>query len=221
MGQDDTFARNAEHLGIDLTQVDLAVLSHGHYDHGGGLKTFLRINQTAPVYLHPDAFGRYYNGIEKYIGLDPALQAEKRLIFTGTSLKIDPDLELLDCNRLGWIHNPWGLNRKEADVFLPDDFRHEQYLLATEGEKRILISGCSHKGILNIARHFAPDVLIGGFHLSKQEDTAELEKVAEQLLALKTLFYTGHCTGENQYQFMKKQMGERLQRICTGAEIRI
>ena len=71
MGQDDTFAVNAEQLGIDLSKVNLAVLSHGHYDHGGGLAAFLRMNKTAPVYIHTDAFGHYYNGIEKYIGLDP------------------------------------------------------------------------------------------------------------------------------------------------------
>lgn len=221
MGQDDTFARNAEYLGIDLTQIDLAVLSHGHYDHGGGLETFLRMNQKAPVYLHPEAFGRYYNGKEKYIGLDYTLQAEKRLIFTGGSMRINSALELLDCNGFGWENDSWGLNRKVADTFLPDVFRHEQYLLITEGEKQILISGCSHKGIVNISRYFAPDVLVGGFHLSKQESTTELKNIADQLLALKTLFYTGHCTGEKQYQFMKKQMGERLQKICTGTEIRI
>ena len=49
MGQTDLFARNAETLGIDLTTVDFAVLSHGHYDHGGGLKAFLALNDHAPV----------------------------------------------------------------------------------------------------------------------------------------------------------------------------
>lgn len=216
MGQDDTFARNAEVLGIDLSEVDFAVLSHGHYDHGGGLAEFLRLNQTAPVYIHEDAFGPYYNGTEKYIGLDLSLQDHPRLIFTKEVTELPYGMRLSDCNTLGWECNSWGLNRKNGDTFTPDDFLHEQYLEIKEGEKRCLISGCSHKGILNIAEYFRPDVLIGGFHLSKQENENELHAIAQSLLSCNTLYYTGHCTGSRQYALMKEIMGERLQSLSTG-----
>ena len=73
-GQTGAFGDNAEKLGIDLSRVDLAVLSHGHYDHGGGLKRFLELNAAAPVYINQSAFSQCYNGPEKYIGLAPSLR---------------------------------------------------------------------------------------------------------------------------------------------------
>ena len=70
MGQTELFCENAKKLGVDLGKVDFAVLSHGHYDHGGGLAKFMEINKKAPIYIHEKAFGEHYNGTEKYIGLD-------------------------------------------------------------------------------------------------------------------------------------------------------
>lgn len=216
MGQSDAFIQNAQILGVDLSKVDIAVLSHGHYDHGGGLEAFLQINQKAPVYIHETAFGAYYNGTEKYIGLNLSLLGNPRLISTKGSLQLTPNLYLRDCNDLGWQFDSWGLTKREGEVFSPDDFGHEQYLEIREGQKRILVSGCSHKGILNIADHFQPDVLIGGFHLNKQEDQLELQKIAEQLLAGNTCYFTGHCTGQNQFATMKAVMKKRLESLSTG-----
>ena len=163
------FAENADKLGIDLADVDIAVLSHGHYDHGGGLKKFLEINKKAPVYLSRHAFGEYYNGTTKYIGLDKTLKGSNRIIFTDDTYSIDENLTLFSCNQNSKTYNlgSFGLMMKQGDNFLPDDFLHEQYLLIKENNKNILISGCSHKGILNITEWFTPDDLVGGFHFSK------------------------------------------------------
>ena len=216
MGQSDAFIHNAQALEIDLSKVDIAVLSHGHYDHGGGLEAFLQVNQKAPVYIHETAFGLYYNGTEKYIGLNPSLLGNPRLVPTKGSLQVTSNLILRDCNELEWQFDGWGLNKREGEVFRPDDFTHEQYLEVREGEKRILISGCSHKGILNIAEHFQPDILIGGFHLNKQEDILALQKTARRLLTGSTRYFTGHCTGDKQFGILKGVMADRLERISTG-----
>lgn len=221
MGQDAAFARNAEILGVDLAKVDFAVVSHGHYDHGGGLNEFLRCNQTAQVYLHANAFGSYYNGTRKYIGLDHALGNHPRLQFVKGRLKLSDEIYLWDCNDLAWKSDSWGLTCKTGEEFSPDPFLHEQYLQITEGEKRYLISGCSHKGILNIASHFQPDVLVGGFHLSKQEDEQALTHIGETLLRSNATYYTGHCTGSKQYAYLKRQMGDRLHNLSTGMTIEV
>ncbi len=208
MGQTDLFYENAITLGVDLTKVDIAILSHGHYDHGGGLEKFLEINSHAPVYIHKDAFLPHYNGTEKYIGLDVSLKSNPRIIFTDDEYHINETLKLFCCNSMERKHEilASGLNEKIADTFVPDDFRHEQYLLIEENGKRVLISGCSHKGILDITHWFAPDVVIGGFHYSKLALDSYLESAAKELASFPAEFYTCHCTGEKQFEFMKQFM---------------
>ena len=218
-GQTAAFADNAGKLGVDLTEVDLCILSHGHYDHGGGLQRFLAVNDHAPVYLSQHAFGAHYNGTAKYIGLPDALQSSRRLVFTGDEASPAPGMTLHSCNGCAFPILPYGLTVQRGGVFHPEDFRHEQYLLIEEGDRRILVSGCSHKGVANLARHFQPDVLIGGFHLMKLDpahDAAALERTANALLSLPTTYYTGHCTGTEPYAALKARMGRRLHALSTG-----
>lgn len=220
-GQTELFAENARRLGIDLRRADIAVLSHGHYDHGGGLATFLRLNDRAPVYLHRCAFEEHYNG-EKYIGLDPALADEPRLILTEGVTQIADGLTLYDCNdRKKRVDlGSFGLHMRQNGALVPDDFRHEHYLLIEEDGKRVLISGCSHKGILNIADWFCPDVLVGGFHFSKLPTDETLAGYARQLDAYPTVYYTCHCTGVEQYEWMKREM-QHLHYLSAGDAITV
>ena len=226
-GQSDAFARNAEALGIDLATVDFAVLSHGHYDHGGGLSRFLELNQTAPVYLRRDAFGAHFNGTEKYIGLDSALEQSGRLVYTDDFLDLGDGITLCSRNASERSHgfNSFGLNIRHKNELVPDPFLHEQYLLVEENGKRICFSGCSHKGILNIISWFQPEVLIGGFHFMKldpaREDAAVLDQAARVLLNSPARFFTGHCTGAAQFDFLQGRMGSRLEAISTGSVIEL
>lgn len=227
MGKSDLFAKNASEMNVNLADVDFAILSHGHYDHGGGMETFLEINKTAPIYINTYAFESHYNGTAKFIGLDEKLANSNRLVFVDESLEIAEGFELFSCNdkKRAYETNPFGLTIFENDNFVPEDFRHEQYFLIKENGKRVLFSGCSHKGILNIMQWFTPDVLIGGFHFKDLNPTTtdkeQLVSAAKILNSYDTKYFTCHCTGVEQYNFLKDIMKDKLEYISTGKIIEI
>ncbi len=218
-GQTAVFADNAEKLGVDLRKVDFGVLSHGHYDHSGGLEKFLEINETAPVYVSAYAFEPHYESDGRYVGVDQSLQTNDRIRYVAekTALAEGITLYRLDTAPMDTA----GLLVEEQGERIPDDFRHEQYLLLEEKGKKILISGCSHKGILNIVDAFRPDILIGGFHFMKITEEETLAVAAKKLLEYGTVYYTGHCTGQKQYDYLKTMMGDRLHYIATGTVLGI
>lgn len=226
-GRSDAFAGNAQLLGIDLSQVDLAVLSHGHYDHGGGIAKFCELNDHAPIYADPGIFGEYYHGQEKYIGLDQTLREREksRFVFCPDEREIAPGVTILKGKRPLHPIVSWGLTCRRGDHFEPDRFDHEQYLLIEEEGKRILLSGCSHRGILNIASWYRPDVLIGGFHLMAvpmDEQGRELvHRTADELLSLPCRYYTCHCTGQEQYALLEQDMGRRISYLRTGMVVNL
>lgn len=191
MGQTALYAANARALGVDLAGVDLAVLSHGHYDHGGGLAHFLAANPGAPVYLSRYAFEPHYHGSTKNIGLEPALAQNLRLRFIGETTPLGDGLTLYACNARPRRHDlgSFGLTTVRDGAFVAEDFRHEQYLLIEQAGKRVLISGCFHKGILDLVEWFRPDVLVGGFHFSKLPLDETLAGYARALDRSGTVFY--------------------------------
>lgn len=221
-GQSAAFADNAEKMGVDLSKVDLCVLSHGHYDHSGGLARFLELNDHAPVYVHERAFCAHHNASGKYIGVDPQLEKNARIVRVGDRHVIDEELSLCTCNdRISGVPaSARGMTVCENGTHVQDDFLHEQYLTISENGKRVVISGCSHKGILNIVRWLEPDALVGGFHFMKLdpegEDATLLESAASELLSYPCTYYTGHCTGDAAFAFLKARMGDRLHAIPCG-----
>lgn len=226
-GASPAFANNAERLRIDLNTVDAAVLSHGHYDHGGGINRFLQLNQHAPVWISPYAFLPHFNASGKDIGLAPELAGHERLRTAHND--ITELYEGITLHSAATLPNTYPAEGAGMETIIngqrqPDDFRHEQYLLIQENGKRVLISGCSHRGILNIATHFRADVLVGGFHLMKASPVADaprLQAVAELLLELPTCYHTGHCTGDAAFRLLKQRMGERLQAFSSGMTIEL
>lgn len=260
-GQSDLFIKNAEKLGVDLTKVDTVVLSHGHYDHGGGILPFAEINPDAKIYVQASAFGEYYSldskGQPHYIGLAEGIRELPQIVVVGSKpdsaekedaqsevdtegsfedgiYRIDDELSLF--TGIGNEHPIPSANqrlmKKTEEDMVQDDFVHEQCLVINEGTKSVLLSGCAHHGILNILDRYRelyggdPDVVISGFHMMKRHgysdaDITMIIDTALELRKLRTVFYTGHCTGVEPYNAMKKLMGDKLHYVHSGDEIRI
>ncbi len=249
-GASGLFARNADALGIDLASAEFAVLSHGHNDHGGGLETFFERNAHAPVYASRWAFEPHFNASDRDIGLDPALLDTGRFRLVDGTLQISPGLTLYPAStsvpissvapatcrpvpdpepappvapatcRPTPAFDSGGLKTIREGRLIPEDFRHEQYLLVEENGKRVLFSGCSHRGVVNLTRRFRPDVLIGGFHFFRLPLDEALAAQAAALDAFPTAYYTCHCTGEIQYMFLKERM-KNLHYLRTGDKIEL
>lgn len=217
-GMTGSFIKNAYKMGINLLDIDTLILSHGHYDHGGGILDFFKINTRATVFMHREVFKKYYNG-SKYIGLDEnIILYSNRINFINNDVLLDNDIaiKVVSNKYLKYNIDSSGLMVFENDEFKDDLFNHEIYLEIIENGRKYLISGCSHRGILNLCEIFKPDIFIGGFHLKKIDDIEIIKKIGSKLLEYNIDYYTCHCTGDKQFEVLKSILKKRICKISTG-----
>ena len=242
LGPSDAALHNAKELGIDLSKVDTVVLSHGHYDHSGGIMPFANINSDARIYMQETADADYYadDGERaegeryRYIGIDKAIAGLSQAVKIQGDHRIDDELELFTIRKRS--HDlPFTNKRlliKENGELRRDDFVHEQYLVISEGDKKILISGCAHNGILSILDAFKekygaePDMVISGFHLMKKtgytdDELRQIISIGTELMRYSTKFVTCHCTGETAFEIMKNVLGDQLQYVHSGENVEV
>lgn len=236
-GRGSLFLKNAEKMNVDIADVDIAVISHGHLDHGGGLRTFIEHNEKAAIYIHERGFEKHYakraTGNIEDIGINIGLRSNGRIVFTGDYLKIDDELELFsDVRGKKFFSLANQSMMEENGRLVMDSFSHEQNLIVTENGKTVLFAGCAHKGIVNILDRFnemkqKPTFMaVGGFHLynlntKKSEDPEIVKQIGKILRDSGTLFYTCHCTGFEAFNGLKKEMGDKILYLSTGQTIKI
>lgn len=238
-GPDDSFLQNANKLGINISDVDFLIISHGHVDHGGGIEAFIKSNHKAKIIMSKHAFNSHYTKLFKiikfYVGLNPKLKKSKRINYIEGIENLNNGLLLFDgvnADKLFPKSNS-KLLKKTDGGFIEDDFKHEINLIISEGERRILICGCAHKGVVNIiekaegiiARDI--DVVIGGMHLynpiTKRYESNEFIKELSSSLSKNKVedYFTCHCTGEKAYKLLKKELKGKLNYLKTGSIIEI
>ncbi|WP_027624268.1 MBL fold metallo-hydrolase [Clostridium lundense] len=242
-GSSGKFVKNAERLGINLSKVDMAILSHGHYDHVGGLLDFFNVNDKAKIYLKTDACKDYYAGklgLYKYIGIDKTVLDKymDRLVLVDKLQEIHKNMFIIT-DLIKEYPMPEGnksLYKKEGNKYVKDDFNHELMLVIREVDGIVTFTGCSHNGIMNMiktAKYTFKDehikAIVGGFHLmtvpSRGLFCMKQEKVdvISNFIASENIgkVYTGHCTGKEGYDRLKKILGHKVEYITVGSEINI
>jgi 7,8-dihydropterin-6-yl-methyl-4-(beta-D-ribofuranosyl)aminobenzene 5'-phosphate synthase len=242
MGASDAFARNAARLSIDMAAIDVAILSHHHYDHGGGLRRFLELNDHAEIYLGAAPDGdptvKLLGFVRKYVGLDQALLAQHahRFRVVRERTEVLPGIFVLP--HIGGEHaRPAGnkhLYLKRRDGLVPDDFRHEIVVAIRERDTLVVLTACSHNGLLNMVEAASAEfpgvpikAVVGGFHLAKlppfrgmSETERAVTDMGQAVLAagIETT-WTGHCTGTAAFDVLHRAMGDRVREIHTGSRI--
>jgi 7,8-dihydropterin-6-yl-methyl-4-(beta-D-ribofuranosyl)aminobenzene 5'-phosphate synthase len=237
-GQGKVIIPNLEALGIDLIRVNAVSLSHGHYDHAGGLPAVLKKTGKIPVYLGEAAFAPKYallpNGADKWIGMpgsreelekegadfqivEGPRELSPRIILTGSIPRV-ADFESVE---------PILVVEKEGEK-VPDLIPEDQAVIL-KGEKGItVLTGCAHAGMVNTL-WFAQKItgadkihgLIGGTHLLFASD----ERIEKTVAALRELgvemLAPSHCTGFRATAELHRRVGELMMPGSAGMIFRL
>lgn len=242
-GQSDLFMGNAHKLGIDLSKVEKAVLSHAHYDHAGGFAAFAKENPKAQIYMQKAAqeqcFSKKPDGC-KDIGIQECVREtlKGRICYVEGDAMMDKGVYLIAHRTEGLSERGRQMHmyREKEGIRCDDDFSHEQSLVFETEAGLIVFNSCSHSGV-DVVLEEVQSVfgqrrviaMFGGFHLmgetgpdSMRETEEQVRRLGEKLSGMNVdKLYTGHCTGTKAFPILKEVLGDKLDLLMTGKAVKI
>ncbi len=231
-GQTDAFMHNAIQLGIDLNLVDMVVLSHGHFDHTGGLTHFVKHIKPISVVCHPaltnKKFRVYPNG-----KVDIGVPWEKKdvtssganFIFKSHAHELFPDVwisgEIPRLTEYEFIDETY--QQRVLESFIHDEIHDDMSLILNSEKGLIVLLGCGHSGAVNSVKHamrithnntiFA---IFGGMHLLGNP-LKKIERVVADLKKIDPAFIVPlHCTGFTAMHTMFQHFKGRVKLMNVG-----
>ena len=228
---------NADALGIDLAEVDKLVLSHGHYDHTGGLRGVLPKTGKVDIIAHPDVWAAKYASLaeqERYIGIPFSRQELEGL---GAAFILSPEPVWISEDIVTTGEIPMITEYEEIDhnlyvkvdgELVPDPLLDDRALIIKTDLGLVVILGCSHRGIINTLHHArevtgveAFHTVVGGTHLI----SASEERVLLTAAALKEFGVehvgVSHCTGLTSAALLAQELGDVFFYNNTGTRITV
>ncbi len=232
-GQDGAFMRNAEALGIDLSSLDAVVLSHGHYDHGGGLGAlYAALPARPPLYAGKgfdlprraaDPSGPLDIGLAGFVSLGIEARIVSKMLQLAPGLYLLPRAAIVD----GLQPNP-RFRVVEGGAERLDEFEDELALVSDEAEGLVVVTGCAHRGIANIARAALAALpgrplaaLVGGFHLVGMPAAARAQAARELAALAPGRIYCSHCSAPEGYAALLAEFGDRASWLSGGMRIQL
>ena len=211
-GQTDLALINAEKLRLPLDRLDAVVLSHGHYDHTGGVPAILETAPNVRVYLHPAAFEKKFsqvsNGQSRPIGMsDCVAQAIRQR--AGGFIETPGRTEIMagifvtgEIPRATTYEDNGGAFFLDAAGARPDPLTDDQALVIDLGRSVVLLLGCAHSGVINTLDHVRHltggkpvSAVIGGLHLGSASEERIQQTIARLRAANLDCLAPVHCTG--------------------------
>lgn len=232
-GQGGCLAPNAEKLGIELSRTNALVLSHGHYDHTGGVSRLIRYAPEMEVYCHPFAVVPRYgmrSGEAKSLGMICESQWALDRLSSGRIHWIQDERVIFpDVGMTGYIPRETGYEDAGGAFFLdpelsrPDPLLDDQALWINTPDGVIVCVGCCHAGLVNTLNqallHSGASKLkavIGGFHLLNA-DESRLSLTINALDVLSPeLIVPCHCTGIRAVEVLEIAFGGRVMAGIAG-----